>query len=119
MTNNLSGVLAEFIARTLFRFKGYKIMSKNYKTGKGTHAGEIDFIAKKSKTIIFVEVKKRKSVENASYAISDNQKKRIINGARGFLQKNHKYQNYNIRFDAVLISFPFQIRHIKNAWQEF
>lgn len=116
MKNNTSGHLAEFMARCLFRLKGYRILAANYVTGKGTHAGEIDFIAKRGKTIVFVEVKKRQSLENAAYAISEHQQQRIVNAAQAFLKKHPFYQNYNMRFDAVLVKLPFKIYHLPNAW---
>ena len=108
--------MAEFFARLLFIFKGYTILSKNFKVGKGFNIGEVDFIARKGKTIVFVEVKKRTSLETAAYAISENQKKRIIRGAEIFLKTHPQYKNSDIRFDAVLIAFPCHIRHLKNAW---
>lgn len=116
MNHNQSGHLAEFIARSLFRLKGYRIISQNYVTGKGTFAGEVDFIACKSNNIIFVEVKKRVNLETAAYAISEKQKQRISNAAKAFIKKNPHYQNYDIRFDAVLIELPLKIKHIPNAW---
>jgi len=115
-TNWKSGRLAEFFARIWLRCKGYKIIAVNYKTGRGTHAGEIDFIACKNKTIIFVEVKKRNSIDNAAYAIHPQQQQRIIRGAEAFLQKHSQYHNYDVRFDAVFVSFPLRIRHLINAW---
>ena len=116
MNNYKSGRLAEFFARLLFIFKGYTILSKNFKVGKGFNIGEVDFVARKGKTIVFVEVKKRTSLETAAYAISENQKKRISRGAEFFLKTHPQYKNSDIRFDAVLISFPCHIRHLKNAW---
>ena len=115
-TNWQSGRWAEFVARNWLRCKGYKIITANYKTGRGTHAGEIDFIATKNKTLIFVEVKKRSSLDIAAYAIHPQQQQRIARGAEAFLQKHPQYYKYDIRFDAVLITFPLRIRHIKNAW---
>jgi putative endonuclease len=117
MNSYKSGRIAEFYARMFLRLKGYKIISKNIKTKKETNIGEIDFIASKGKCLIFVEVKKRSSLENAAYAISTTQKKRIIRGAELYLKKNTRYKDFDIRFDAVLIAFPYHIRHIKNAWQ--
>ena len=116
MNNNQSGYWAEFIARNYMRLKGYRIIAKNYITGKGTHAGEIDFIAKKSNNLIFVEVKKRSSLENAIYAIKPVQQQRIRNAAQAFIAHNPQFQNYSIRFDAILIAFPYHIKHITNAW---
>lgn len=117
MNNNKAGKYAELFARILFLFKGFLIVEQNYKTGKGTHAGEIDFIAKRGKLLVFVEVKKRSTIDSAAYAISNHQQERIINGAKAFLRKNPIYADYDIRFDAVLVKFPFCLKHIQNAWQ--
>ena len=116
MTNYSAGKLAEFLACGLLKTKGYKIVARNYKTGKGTHAGEIDIIAKKDNLLVFVEVKKRKTLENAAYAISETQKSRIKKGAEAFLALNPQFENYDMRFDAILIAFPLDFQHIENAW---
>ena len=116
MNNNKSGYLAESMARWFLRLKGYHIVACNVITGKGTHSGEIDFIARRGKTLVFVEVKKRSSLEKAAYAIKPIQQQRIRNGAATFLKKNPQFADFNIRFDAVLITFPCTIEHIENAW---
>lgn len=116
MNNYHSGHWAEFLARNLFRLKGYRILASNYITGKGTHAGEVDFVAKKGKTLVFVEVKKRSTLENAAYAISETQKLRIRNGAEAFLKKHLQYAFFDIRFDVVLVKLPFSLLHLKNAF---
>ena len=85
MKNNRRGKISEFIARMYFRLKGYKIVTKNYITGKGTHAGEIDFIACKKKTLVFVEVKERTSLEKAAYALRAEQQMRIRKAAENFI----------------------------------
>ena len=115
-TNYHSGRLAEFCARLWLRCKGYRIIAVNYKTGRGTKAGEIDFIACRGKTLVFAEVKKRRTLDNAAYSILPAQQKRIVRGAEAFLQKYPQYRDYRMRFDAVLVSFPLRIRHIENAW---
>lgn len=117
MKINPNGKMAELIARIYMRCHGYNILEKNYITGRGTHAGEIDFIARRKNTVVFVEVKKRKTIEKAAYAISELQKQRILRGASAYLGKNNSLQGCNVRFDAILIEPPFRIEHIKNAWQ--
>lgn len=107
--------MAEFMARMYMRCHGYSILEKNYITGKGTNAGEIDFIAKRKRTVVFVEVKKRKNFETAAYAISELQKQRILRGASAYLSNNN-LQNCHVRFDAILVEPPFHLQHIKNAW---
>ena len=113
-----TGKIAELIARFYFRVKGYRILKKNYRSALKIPAGEVDFIALKNKTLVFVEVKKRRSTQIARYAIQQKQQKRIVNAAKLFIHQNKSFQNHNIRFDAVLIKLPFSIVHIKNAWQE-
>lgn len=115
-SNYRAGRWAEFLAQKYFVLKGYRIISANYVTGRGTLAGEVDFIALRCQTVVFVEVKKRGSLDAAAYAILPAQQQRIIRGAEAFLQKHPQYQNYNLRFDAVLVAFPCSIRHIENAW---
>ena len=111
------GFWAEFLARTLFRLKGYKIIAQNYVSKeRKAGAGEIDFIALKHNTIVFVEVKKRQNIEKALYAIMPRQQQRIINGAKVFLQKHQQYDNYDMRFDAVLVYFPLHIKHLENVF---
>ena len=116
LNNNKSGYAAEFLARCLLRLKGYRILAQNYVTGRGTHAGELDIVAQRGKMLIFVEVKKRRDLEEAAYAISEAQKQRISKGAEAFLKHHPKYQNHDIRFDAILVKLPLEIRHIKDAW---
>lgn len=115
-TNYSKGKKAEYIALLYLLSKGYRFVAKNYITGRGTQAGEIDLIVKKDNVLVFVEVKERQTLEAAAYAISERQQQRLIKGAEAFLQQNPQYQNFDIRFDAVLIKYPFHITHIKNAW---
>ena len=116
MTSYKSGQLAELIALLCLIFKGYRLVAKNYKTGKGTHAGEIDLIVKKKDVIVFVEVKKRATIANAAYSISSNQQERIKRGAIAFISKHSKYKNCDLRFDAILVQLPCKVEHLKNAW---
>lgn len=118
MNSYKTGKTAEFLARMFLRCKGYRIICKNFGAVKKMNIGEIDFIALKNKTVVFVEVKNRKSMSDAAYAISPNQQKRIIRGAQNFLKHNPKFDKYDKRFDAVLVVFPFYFKHIKNAWME-
>lgn len=115
-TNYASGHYAEFLALNYLRLKGYSLVAQNYITGKGTHAGEVDLIVKKCSTLVFVEVKKRCDLTAAAYAISVNQQMRIRRAAEAFLAQHDIYQNFDIRFDAVLVQLPLTIQHLENAW---
>lgn len=116
MNNKQGGKLAEFMAMIYLLCKGYLPIAKNYVTGRGTHAGEVDLIVKKGRMIVFVEVKKRGDLERAAYAITEKQKQRIIKGAEAFLKKHPRYDDCTVRFDAILVEFPLNIRHLPHAW---
>ena len=77
MQNKKSGVWAEKLACVYFCLHGFKIVEHNYITGKGTGAGEVDLIVSRGKLLVFVEVKKRKNLDDAAYAILNSQKQRI------------------------------------------
>ena len=116
MNNYRKGRRAEFLARWYMILHGYRIVARNYVIGRGTTAGEIDFIAKKRHCIVFVEVKERQTLDSAAYAISPQQQERLIRGAECFIKNNPQYKGFDLRFDAILIVLPLTIRHIKNAW---
>lgn len=111
-----NGRIAEFMACAYLQAKGYSIVKRNFITGRGTTAGEVDIIASRGNLLAFVEVKKRSNLDKAAYAILPAQQQRIIRGAQSFLQKNPQYETFDLRFDALLISFPCSLRHIENAW---
>ena len=115
-SNYCTGHFAEKIALSWLILKGYTPLHLNYVTGRGTGAGEVDLILKKGKTLVFVEVKKRQNLTTAGEAISHKNQQRVMRAAEAFLQRNPHYQNYTVRFDAVLFEQNFIPHHIKNAW---
>lgn len=116
MSNYSDGHLAETLALNYLRLKGYSLLAKNFVTGRGTLAGEVDLIVRRGKTIVFVEVKKRRTLEEAAYSILPQQQQRIVRGAEAFMAKNPQYAGFDMRFDAVLIKLPIFIQHLENAW---
>jgi len=118
MNSYVKGKYAEFLARLYMRLHGFGIVARNYVSGRGTTAGEIDFIAKRGNLLVFAEVKQRSSLDNAAYAISLQQQQRLIRGAKNFIKNNPQYRGCDMRFDAILITLPFSIRRITNAWSE-
>ena len=114
--NYRKGHAAEWLALMYLRLKGYRRIAVNYVTGRGSGAGEVDLILCRGQTIIFAEVKIRRSLDEAAEAILPRQQERVRRGAEAFLQQNPQYQGYDIRFDAVLIERPCRVRHLENAF---
>ncbi|MDR1375653.1 MAG: YraN family protein [Holosporaceae bacterium] len=104
------GIFGELIAALLLIVKGYWILARRYKT----YCGEIDIVARKGDTIVFVEVKSRKSLRKCYEAIQNKQLQRIVRASEIFLSKSPHLRSNFVRYDVVLVpdwNFP---RHIKN-----
>ncbi|RYE06183.1 MAG: YraN family protein [Rickettsiaceae bacterium] len=111
MSNNNLGLIAEYIVLILYKLKLYKIINHRMRNW----AGEIDLITQRGKQLVFVEVKARTSNFDTKF-ISHQQQRRIKNAAQVFLLSNVKYNNFDVRFDLVIVR-PFQLPEIiENAW---
>ena len=95
--------------------KGYRILHRNWKSGKK----ELDIVAENDDNIVFVEVKTRSKDFNAGPrdTISDHKRKMLIYAADSYIQR------YNInkesRFDIVTIVTTDrneEIDHIEDAF---
>jgi putative endonuclease len=107
-----SGLLAETIAGLMLRLKGYAIVARRYKTP----VGEIDLVALKGRRLAFVEVKRRKTAEDAAWTLPAKQRRRIVRAAQYWLAGHPDFANHDIAFDVVLTA-PFAWpRYIANAF---
>ena len=110
--------ITEKIALFYLRLKGYHLLKKNFTVKNGTGAGEIDLIMRKGKTIVFIEVKKRKTYLLAAQSIDMNNQIRIVKSSAVFLQRYPQYNSYNMRYDAVLFKDKsFWPKHLIDAWR--
>lgn len=107
------GVLYEGMAELYLWGKGFRILKRRYKTG----VGEIDLVALDGEILVFVEVKGRKTEEEALFSITPRMKSRITAAACHFLAENPGHSERTMRFDVVAICPPFSIRHLDNAWE--
>ena len=106
------GLFSEFLARWFLRFHGYRILHNRYVTGKNTNRAEIDIIAKRKNTIIFVEVKSRQTIDAAWEAITPAQSVRLRRAAETYLLNKH--WTGNARFDVIVVC-GHKIYWAKNA----
>ena len=84
--------------------------------------GEVDLVMLDEQDLVFIEVRSRKNQTfmHAVESIDLNKQKRIIKTSQYFLLKNKQFQQYNIRYDVVIILNPcsfHNINWIKNAFQ--
>ncbi|MBR4891553.1 MAG: YraN family protein [Alphaproteobacteria bacterium] len=111
-TSYTKGLFTEFIARMYLRLHGCRIVKSRYITGRNTNRAEIDIIAKHKNTLIFIEVKNRKTVQNAWDAITSKQAVRLRRAAETYITK-HRWTG-NARFDVIFVCGR-HIHWVKNA----
>ena len=118
--SKLLGSWGEAKSAEYLRKKGYKIEAMNYHS----RFGEIDIIARKKKTVVFVEVKLRKdgTFANAFEFVSKSKQEKIILTAQAYLQEKEDNKSQP-RFDVIEIYAPygicdeFVLNHIENAYE--
>jgi len=107
------GLWSEWYAKMFLRLHGYSILKSRYVTGKNTNRAEIDIIAKKGNTIVFVEVKYRPDLQTAWDAITPAQIIRLRNAADTYLAQ--KRWIGGARFDVIAVC-GWKIFWSKNAF---
>lgn len=106
------GVQAERLAAGYLRAKGYRILSTRYRA----RVGEIDIVARSGATIVFIEVKRRKALDEALNSLQPRQQARIVRAAEHWLAENDLPLNTDCRFDMMVFSAYLVPHHIKNAF---
>jgi putative endonuclease len=106
------GVAAETRAKLLLEAKSYRILAERYKT-KG---GEIDLVAQRGDHLPFVEVKCRRTQEEAAYAVLPRQQARIATAAEVFLGEHAGLSHESASFDVILVSPTQGLSHIEQAF---
>lgn len=110
------GLSAETLAAWYLRLTGWRILKRRYKT----KVGEIDLIAKKRKTVAFVEVKARKNRLAALEAVTPASQQRISRAARIFVTEHPKAGFFTLRFDVIVVrpwALPERISNAFEAWE--
>jgi putative endonuclease len=111
------GKSGEKVALRYLEDKKYKIVAQNFRLFRG----EIDIVAYDKRTLVFVEVKTRKSTDFGlpEESVTLSKQEQIKRIAQGFLTKNNLYET-ECRFDVISLTFDegkgYSIRHIKNAF---
>ncbi|MDD3029301.1 MAG: YraN family protein [Alphaproteobacteria bacterium] len=113
-TTYQKGLYAEGLCRLALRLKGYRILAVRYKTP----LGEIDIVATRGNIVAAVEVKARRSHEDALQALSVRQQGRIIQALEMFIARHPSFGRADLRLDVMLVRPRHWPKHIPNAWQK-
>jgi putative endonuclease len=114
------GYLGERAAEKHLKRKGYKIVARGLRSRGG---GELDLVAVDGRTVVFVEVKTRRSEQfgHPTEAIDLRKQSRMTRAAVSYL-KRHGLLDYRSRFDVVAILWPSgvkrpKIEHYESAFE--
>jgi putative endonuclease len=107
-----TGLSAETRAAAWLIAKGYRILAKRFRTPYG----EIDIVARRRNLLAFVEVKARNTLDEAAYAVTQRQQRRIIDAAQAWLMAHPEHADFDLRFDVMLIAPRHLPRHLLAAF---
>lgn len=111
----LFGNQGEALAAQWLEQQGFTIITKNFQV----RLGEIDIVARKEQSIVFVEVKTRKQASfNLGATITITKQRRIGRAATSFIL-SHAIKNMSFRFDVIIVvgsETNYSIQHIPNAF---
>lgn len=112
------GKRGEAAAARFLQRLGYHVVAR----GERDLLGEMDLIAIDQRTVVFVEVKTRKShlAGHPAEAVGEAKQRRLTRLALGYL-KRHDLLEHRARFDVVAVTWPSlqqrpTIEHFPNAF---
>ena len=106
------GRRAESIAAFWLRLKGWRILARRVRTP----VGEVDLVARRGRTLAFVEVKARATPDAADLALDEWRLRRVTAAAEA-LSPRYGRPGDVLRIDVVYV-VPFRLpRHLANISQ--
>ena len=108
-----TGRTAERFAAIFLTLKGFSVLDRRIKTP----AGEIDLSARRSRLIVFVEVKARAALDDALFAVTPRTQQRISTAAALYLSRRPALAECAVRYDIIAVS-GWRVRHIADAWRD-
>lgn len=94
---------------------GYRILARRFKT----RSGEIDLVARRGKTLVFVEVKQRAKAEHTIDPVTARSEERIIRAGEIFLSRHPRFvdQGTALRYDIAIVTGHWRITHRRDVFR--
>jgi putative endonuclease len=103
---------AETLACWYLRLKGWKILARRARV----RGGEVDIVARRGRTLAFVEVKARATEKAAAFALDEWRLRRVVVAAER-LAPRYMRDGDDVRIDALFIVPGRWPNHLANVWQ--
>lgn len=117
MNKQSIGQQGERIAANYLQQNGYTIVTRNWRC----RFGEIDLVARKEDTLVFVEVRTRQSdtPENAFASINTTKRKKLVRAVHLYLAEQHLQTDAGWRIDVIAVILARgtapQVAHAEDA----
>jgi putative endonuclease len=112
-SSHSAGLRAEAMAALWLTLKFYRILARRYRA----QGGEVDIVARRGRTIIFVEVKARAAMDDALIAITPEKRRRFSRAVARWLATHPWAASYAWRADAVFVAPGHWPRHVQAAME--
>ena len=103
---------AETLACWHLRLRGWRILARRVRV----RGGEVDIVARRGRTLAFVEVKARATAEAAAFSLDEWRLRRVAAAAEQ-LTPRFMRDGDNVRIDAIFVLPRQWPRHLVNVWQ--
>jgi putative endonuclease len=103
---------AETLACWYQRLRGWRILARRARVA----GGEVDIVARRGRTLAFVEVKARSSGDAAGFALDRWRLRRVATAAER-LAPRYMREGDDVRIDALFIVPRRWPRHLPDVWQ--
>jgi putative endonuclease len=103
---------AEALACWYLRLHGWRILARRARVP----GGEVDIVARRGRTLTFVEVKARSSMDAAALALDEWRLRRVVVAAER-LAPRYMRDGDDVRIDALFIVPRRWPHHLTNIWQ--
>lgn len=110
----LDGRRAEWVVALLLMAKGYRILGMRLRTPQG----EVDLAAERGGVLAIVEVKRRRTLEEALLAVTPAQRQRLRRAGLALMSRSGRNKPAVVRLDLVALAPRRWPRHIADAWNE-
>lgn len=107
-----SGRRAEVWAALWLMARGWRILGFRLKTQEA----EIDLLAQRGRVLAVVEVKQRRTIEEALEAVGPEQRERLRRAASAIAARRRSLQDLALRIDLVAMAPGRLPRHVPDAW---
>jgi len=103
---------AETLACWYLRLHGWRILARRARV----RGGEVDIVARRGRTLAFVEVKARATEAAAGFALDDWRLRRVVTAAERLAPRFMRAGD-DVRIDALFMVPGRWPRHLANVWQ--